>query len=703
MTLYFVRTTLFAGGFLFALSSFGCSTSKKTTDEDAATDTLSSDTSEDPGEDTADSDEEKITFDMQNQTVFSQDQILEYHITIDPDDLDELNAHGNEEVYYPVSLQVVGDGIDETFEKVGFRYKGAWTLHHCWDDNGGVRSYEGDCARLSTKIKFDKYDKDARFYGLKRLNLHSMINDESKMRERLSYSLFNEFDVVAPRTAHAKVYVNGEMAGLYIAVENIDGRFAHFHYPKGGDGNLYKEVWPSANVDEGWVLSQLKTNEEPEDNPDVSDFMAFTDAIAKTDVDSFESTMAKWIDLDNLVRYLVVDRAIRNWDGIMAFYSSETSHNFFWYHDDGPQDIFHLIPWDLDNAIKDFDFYMDPQKWCVAQPIPDWNEEPAECSERHVCTGPDVLLTPPRCDHFIDMLALTQWPLFEKRGAEFLSKLFTYDNMNAKIEAWAKQIADAVVEDPLVDAADWENQVTWFGAVLKDAVNDFQAHLDEGLIEEQLVTPPDETLFTVATEAGGLRADTINNFEVDAGTESAYDDFLNGSASKDSTFAFEWNTASPISGAADLQFTMNFMPVDEAWSEWGGYIYTSEAPLDITPYSRLWISLSANKEARFRVELRSSTYADYGDIYEVFSNEFYITTEPKLYYFKLTDFEYPQWAKDAWVDGDGWTDKDSEILLLVLANISGLGFQMFPTWDSAGAMSEEEEEIVVHVDNIYFE
>ena len=56
--------------------------------------------------------------------------------------------------------------------------------------------------------------------------------------------------------------------------------------------------------------------------------------------------------------------------------------------------------------------------------------------------------------------------------------------------------------------------MAWFQDVLKDAIGDFQAHLDEGLIEEEVVVieEPDETLFTVATEAGGLRADTINNF-----------------------------------------------------------------------------------------------------------------------------------------------------------------------------------------------
>jgi hypothetical protein len=357
----------------------------------------------------------------------------------------------------------------------------------------------------------------------------------------------------------------------------------------------------------------------------------------------------------------------------------------------------------LDGALKEFDLYMDPQDWADAEPVPDWNEKPANCMPRTVFSGTQV--SPPRCDHFIDMLALTQWPLFEEYGEEFLTDLFTYENMNAKVTAWAEQITAAVEEDPQLDVAEFKSQVEWFQTVLKDAVSDFKAHLDEGLIEEEIVVieEPDETLFTMATEAGGLRADTINNFEVDAGTESPYADYLFGFASDDSTYAYQWNTTAPASGIADLQFTMNFTAVEGEWTEWGGFIYTSDAPLDLTPYTRLWITASANKEARFRVELRSDTYADYGDIYEMFSNEFQITTEPKLYHFDLKDFPYPQWAKNEWAEGDGWAGDDSEVLDLVLANVRGLGFQMFPTWDSGGIMTQDTEEIIVHVDNIYFE
>lgn len=57
----------------------------------------------------------------------------------------------------------------------------------------------GDCTKLSYKLKFNHVDPDARFFGLKMLQLHAASSDVSKMRERLSYGLFREMGVPAPR------------------------------------------------------------------------------------------------------------------------------------------------------------------------------------------------------------------------------------------------------------------------------------------------------------------------------------------------------------------------------------------------------------------------------------------------------------------------------------------------------------------------
>src|SRR4029077_17221090 len=99
--------------------------------------------------------------------------------------------------------------------------------------------------KCSIKIDFNRVDSKLRFHGLKKLNLHSMGRDMSMMRERLGYGLFREFGIAAPRAMHARVLFNGELEGLFIAVEQLDGRFTHSRFSDGADANLYKEVWPN--------------------------------------------------------------------------------------------------------------------------------------------------------------------------------------------------------------------------------------------------------------------------------------------------------------------------------------------------------------------------------------------------------------------------------------------------------------------------
>ncbi len=687
------------------LSLGSCSANKKTGDVKGDSDDTSSttDTGSDSGADTQDTATEEATFAIQNQTVFAEDKLLTYEITIHPDDLNDLDEHGNEEEYKSATLRVVGDGVDQTFDQVGVRYKGAWSLHHCWDDFDGVRSYDGSCARLSVKLKFNKYDDKARLYGLKRLNLHSMMGDASKLRDRLSYSLFNDFGVAAPRTAHARLIVNGVISGLYIAVENVDGRFTHYHFPEGGDGNLYKEIWPSPTVDEDWALAQLRTNDDPENNPDVSDFLQFKDLIAQTTPDDFKSSMPGVLNLDNLVRYLAVDRAIKNWDGIMGFYAAETSHNFYWYHDNGPSNLFHLVPWDLDNTIQEFDIYMDPGGWCDALPVPDWNETPLNCDPRKVCTAEEPLITPPRCDHFVDMLAQTQWNEFVAVGNELLQNVFSYDNTNAKITAWASQIEETIAEDPLVDENQWQSDVAALRAAMKNAIADFQEHLDEGLTEEIAIEHLDESTLTVPIEAGPLRPDIINNFEFESGTEDELTSSMYPYASEGTDISLQWHTDSPILGDGDLMITAAFASTPGGWSEWAIVYFATPAPIDITKYQRMWFSARSAQNAQMRMEFNSPAYQEYGNIYESFCQDFSLTTDPQYFYINLSDLLYPQWARDAWPEGDGWDKSDSEVRNEVLSSFNGLGIQLFPTVDLSGEMTTDTEQIVVQIDNIYFE
>src|SRR4029078_1535405 len=131
--------------------------------------------------------------------------------------------------------------------------------------------------------------------------------------------LYRDMNVLAPRAVHARVYINGTYHGLFAAVEEVDGRFAANRFPKSGDGNLYKETWPSPYLTSAAAKAALKTNDEPA-SANVSDLLGLKGAVVPATETDFATKLAPYVDFDYLARYIVVNRAINDFDGVMAFF-----------------------------------------------------------------------------------------------------------------------------------------------------------------------------------------------------------------------------------------------------------------------------------------------------------------------------------------------------------------------------------------------
>lgn len=421
---------------------------------------------------------------LPGDAVFADGQILEVRLTIRAADLLELDEHGDREEYVPAQVRLTSvGGTPEQLPEIAVRHKGNWTLHHCWDDFDGVRSYEGDCAKLSLKLKFDEYVADARFDGLKRLNLHASTGDASRVRELLAYATFRAFGVDAPRAIPARVYVNDEPRGLFIAVEEVDGRYTAAHFPDAPDGNLYKEIWPDASFEDEELALALETNEEL---ADVSDMRALADAVDRSTPETFGAEVEPLLDVDALTRYLAVDRALRNWDGITSFYDPRTPHNFYWYDEGAESPRFQLIPWDLDDTYWPYDPYTAPEPPVTAPPIPDLNVRPAHCEPRPIwrADGSAGHVTPGRCNALLDAFVTRHWPNIVERGGQLLAGPFAPAAQSARVDAWVVSIAPIVAEDPVLDSSSWESAVADLHDVLERSASSFYAFLEEGLRDE---------------------------------------------------------------------------------------------------------------------------------------------------------------------------------------------------------------------------
>lgn len=123
---------------------------------------------------------------------------------------------------------VVIDG--EAYKNVAIRAKGNTSLTQ-------VASYGNN--RYSFKIEFDHYDSTQSYYGLDKLSLNNIIQDNTYMKDYLTYQMMREFGADAPLCSYVYITVNGEDWGLYLAVEGVEKAFLERNYGS-GYGELYK-------------------------------------------------------------------------------------------------------------------------------------------------------------------------------------------------------------------------------------------------------------------------------------------------------------------------------------------------------------------------------------------------------------------------------------------------------------------------------
>ncbi|MDE6889640.1 MAG: CotH kinase family protein [Eubacterium sp.] len=119
---------------------------------------------------------------------------------------------------------------NEAYQNIGIRAKGNTSLSM-------VSQYGND--RYSFKLEFDHYDKGKSYYGLDKLSLNNIIQDNTYMKDYLTYQMMGYFGVNAPLCSYVYVTVNGEDWGLYLAVEGVEEGFLERNFGK-SYGELYK-------------------------------------------------------------------------------------------------------------------------------------------------------------------------------------------------------------------------------------------------------------------------------------------------------------------------------------------------------------------------------------------------------------------------------------------------------------------------------
>ena len=297
-----------------------------------------------------------------------------HQIDIFVDDWDVFLNECENEAYTPCDVQIDG----ENFNYVGLRAKGNTSL-------ANLRMISSK--RYSLKMEFDHYEPGESYHGLDKLCINNLIQDNTYMKDYLTYRIMAEYGVPAPLCVYADVSVNGEPWGLFLVVEGVEESFIRRNYGS-SDGVLYKPDSmgfangppPGGNVPPPPEMGRVGNPDSPPPGGNVppapgvgaSDVaLRYTDDDPNNYVNIFSTAKTPLsgkhiialiqalkvlgegkspdlsVDTDQMIRYFVVHNYTVNGDS----YTGNMVHNYYLYEQSG---ILSMIPWDYNLAFGGF-------------------------------------------------------------------------------------------------------------------------------------------------------------------------------------------------------------------------------------------------------------------------------------------------------------------------------------------------------------
>lgn len=305
--------------------------------------------------------------------LFDTTKPVEINIIMDDDKWKDILQNAAEKKWQKCDVIVNGT----RFYNVGFRTKGANSLEEIVNNP--------DSNRYSFKIEFDKYNEGQKCFGLDKLCLNNNFGDPSNMKEAMVYDMFRFMDAEAPLYNYARISVNGEYWGQYLALEAVEDSFLARNY--GNErGNLYKpgsssEKGSGSEMDE-WAEEDMESwSDEAQAEEDyggslnyssdnISDYQVIFDGAKNKTSDADKKRVIKalkninqktdiesYMVIDNVLKYMAVQNFSVNFDSLLG----DGGQNYYLYESEGKLS---LIPWDYNLCFGAY----EPDKLLASNP-----------------------------------------------------------------------------------------------------------------------------------------------------------------------------------------------------------------------------------------------------------------------------------------------------------------------------------------------
>jgi len=280
--------------------------------------------------------------------LFNPEVLQRIDLWLNSSDWSKLRQNFQENTYYPADMTWNG----QTVRNVGIRSRGL-----------GSRS----STKPGLRVDFDRYSSGQQFLGLKSFVLDNLTQDSTGIKETVAMRFFARLGIPAPRETHARLFVNGDYAGLYGLVETVDktmmGRvFGSIGDDIQNDGYLFEYNYvvgsPWRFLYEGSDLTpykarfDIKTNESHGDSRIWGPIEELVRLANSTSTGSFAATIDPLIDLPAFVKYIAGQNFIAQNDGFNGY---DGMNNFYFYRlENSTKHVF--IAWDEDNAFLQSDY-----------------------------------------------------------------------------------------------------------------------------------------------------------------------------------------------------------------------------------------------------------------------------------------------------------------------------------------------------------
>ena len=288
------------------------------------------------------------------------DEVQSVYLRVADDDMQRMLAALPERIYVRASFR----WRDISIENVAIRFK------------GNSSSAPSQQHKRSFLIKFDEYEADQRFFGLRRVSLDNGVQFGSVFSEPIITEILRDQGIKTHRCNYAKLFLNDKYHGVYVNVERMDESFIERHLPD-PNGLLFKvdEGGPGANLQFlGDDLSAYKQAFEPETKSAKKGqrrLVEFIKMINQLPEKDFAAKLDSKMEVDDFLRVTAVMLFSGAFDQLTGWHP----HNYYLYRD-GKQDRWRYLPWDLDVGFCEIAFGQIHvladwnAAWPVAGPMP---------------------------------------------------------------------------------------------------------------------------------------------------------------------------------------------------------------------------------------------------------------------------------------------------------------------------------------------